>query len=79
MLFRGRAHSVGPLCIASQLMHPCAVADKYTAKGAVVKGFPLDLTKPETVPGVLAAIAADLGAIEIAVYNASAWNAVAYL
>lgn len=47
----------------------------YPAPARVVP-FAVDLSKPETVPGVLAAIAAALGPIEVLIYNASKIHAL---
>lgn len=47
-----------------------AVAEKYAAKGKKVVGYSVDLTQPETVPAAIERITAELGRIDVAIYNA---------
>jgi len=53
---------------AERLQSAC---DKWAAQGVVVKAYPVDLSKPEQVPALLGQVAADLGPIDVVIYNAA--------
>lgn len=48
-----------------------SAAAEHTAKGQTVKAYTCDLAHPSTLPALLTAVAADLGPIEVAIYNAT--------
>ena len=47
------------------------VAARYVSNGHNVKGYACDLSKPEDVPALLERIAAEMGPINVAIYNAT--------
>jgi len=48
-----------------------AAAEKWVAKGATVKGYAADLSKSAEMPALVERITAELGPIDVVVYNAT--------